>query len=413
MLDIFTFDVITGSVITCVASLLLSKSYYETRFTKQIEKEKLALEAEQDITLTKRTKTMRAQIHKEFEDLTGISYEHFSRLMNSRDLLEAIAPYGRRVNAYIKRLEATNQKRMAQFRSKPITTAASERITEEHFGKPLSKLESLRREIELCKKKAEEVGIVAPVGTEPTPCEVVRVVDGDTFLVRVEDKSFRLRIMGFDTPEVCHPTKGFGHWGIQASAAAEKIISEGERFEVFLDKKSINEYNLYNDRYGRIIGHIKVDGELFGHKMLAAGNAEIVDFFPIEDAIITDYRRAEFSAKQENIGMWKEINEYRLMKKVKSAREAKYAFHDIVQTKRTSDYTKEMIRQIFIDLVGSSVTRSKRGGGKIHKHDCRYVRVIKDTENVELDEQWIEENADSLKPCRVCSGDDLIMEILG
>jgi len=358
------------------------------------------------------TGAVRDKIHKNFKDLTGISYADFEKIMASRELNAAITPYIRRANGYIKRLEAINQRRMQQFRSKPVTTAASEYITEKHLGKPISKLESLRREIELCRKKAVDAGIEPPVGTEPTLCEIVRVIDGDTFLIKVENKSFRLRVMGFDTPEVCHPTKGFGHWGIQASSAAQKIVSEGARFEVFLDKKSLNEHNLYNDRYGRIIGHIKVDGEMFGHKMLETGNAEIVDFFPIEDEIIADYRKAEFSAKQENIGMWKEINEYKLMKKVESARKAKFTFHDVIETKMNSDYTKEVIRQIFIDLAGTSVVQSKRGNGKIHKHDCRYVGVIKDSETIVLDEQWIERNAHKLKPCKVCNGDDIVLEAL-
>lgn len=411
MIDPIIMAAIFGSIVTTIAYSMHLKKESANDLAKQKRSLEIDFQRKKD-NLEAKTASIRGEIQKNFNDLTGISYDDFEKIMASREINKAITPYVRRANGYIKRLEAINQKRMQQFLSKPVTTAASEYITEQHLGKPISKLESLRCEIELCRKKAIDNGIEPPVGTDPTPCEVVRVIDGDTFLVKVGEKSFRLRIMGFDTPEVCHPTKGFGHWGIQASDAAQKIISNGKRFEVFMDKKSLNEHNLYNDRYGRIIGHIKVDGEMFGHKMLATGNAEIVDFFPIEDEIIADYRKAEFCAKQEDIGMWKEINQYKLMKKVESARKAKYTFHDIVRTKMSSDYTKEVIRQIFIDLVGTSVVQSKRGNGKIHKHDCRYVNVIKETETLELDEEWIEQNAHKLKPCTVCSGDDIVLEAL-
>jgi len=351
------------------------------------------------------------ELDSNINNLLGVSYGELSDLSKDPEFSRLSCRYLSRAKGYITRLEKLNKKRIAQFEQKPVTTTAASLIKKDRLQTPFSIQERLHREIEICKQKAIDLQISPPIGVEPVECEIIRVIDGDTFLVSVDSNTFRLRVAGFDTPEVCHPTKGFGHWGIQASAAAESFIASGKSFKVFLDKKSFKQYGLFNDRYGRIVGHIVIDDVLLGQMMLSEGHAELVDFFPIEDDILNQYRLAEFAAKQENLGMWRDINEFKLMKKVNAAREKKYNFQEIVETNFQIDFTKEIIKKIFVDMIGNTVVRSKNGSGKVHNHGCRYLKTIKEAEEIDIDEAWIEENANNLLPCKVCNGDDIISEL--
>jgi endonuclease YncB( thermonuclease family) len=416
MIDfVLSLSIIISSSITSVASWFFFKEFYSKKIDKESSKMRSTLNEERSRMRTEHESDVKNRYHtmnNEFYNLTGVSYTDFKGIVTSSSFNDAAYPFRVKARKYVSRLEELNKERMLHLKSKPIVTAASDMMNGELFSKSLSREQALMQEIQICKNKAEESGIMPPVGTSPTPCEIVRIVDGDTFLIKVGDNSFKLRIMGLDTPEVCHPTKGFGHWGIQASAAAEKFISESSTFHVFLDSKSMEQHNLYNDRYGRIIGHLMIDGVLFGHRMISEGHAEVVDFFPIQEDILNMYRRDEFVAKQDNVGMWKEINEYNLHKKVESAREKKYTFQEIVETKRNLDITKEVVRQIFSDLIGTSVIQSSRGGGKIHNASCHHASSMIQPKTLIIDEEWVEKNADKLQPCKICNGDDLVLELI-
>jgi len=389
----------------CEQTLTSDYERHKQSLTSDYERRKQSLSSHYE----RREQTLNSNV----SNLLGISYDELDALSRDFNFSRRSAPYLKRARGYVRRLEDLNKKRMSQLEQKPVTTTAASRITRDQLQVPLSIQERLLREIEICKQKAIDLQISPPIGTEPVECEIIRVIDGDTFLISANNNTFRLRVAGFDTPEVCHPTKGFGHWGIQASAAAESYVASGQSFKVFLDKKSFEQYGLFNDRYGRIVGHITINDVLLGQMMLSAGHAELVDFFPIDEEILSQYRLAEFAAKQENMGMWKDINEFNLMKEVNRAREKKYKFQEIVETNFQIDFTKEIIKQIFVDLVGNTVVRSKNGVGKIHNHGCRYLKTIKETEEIHVDETWVEENANNLLPCKVCNGDDIILELTG
>ena len=102
----------------------------------------------------------------------------------------------------------------------------------------------------------------------------LRLVDGDTF----SSSGLTIRVLGIDTPELRNPGIGFEDgqpYGRQAGELAGKILSQAKIIEYLPSKE---------DRYGRMLAHVFVDGELFGAKMIEAGLAyETVSFYGDND----------------------------------------------------------------------------------------------------------------------------------
>ena len=53
---------------------------------------------------------------------------------------------------------------------------------------------------------------------------IVSVVDGDTIVLRVQDQTETVRLLGIDTPETVHPTKPIECFGPEASAFTKATL---------------------------------------------------------------------------------------------------------------------------------------------------------------------------------------------
>jgi endonuclease YncB( thermonuclease family) len=74
--------------------------------------------------------------------------------------------------------------------------------------------------------------------------KVLKIPDGDTITVLVDNQQFKVRLAEIDTPERRQP------WGNRAKQAlADKVFGEVVRIDV-----------VTTDRYGRTVGHIRLDG---------------------------------------------------------------------------------------------------------------------------------------------------------
>ena len=98
----------------------------------------------------------------------------------------------------------------------------------------------------------------------------IEVDDGDTFSAG----RLNVRILGIDTPEIAHPEHGFSRGQPHGREAAEYAVK-------LFDRAGVIEYVPFReDRYGRLLAHVFVDGELFGVKMIEAHLAyETVSFY--------------------------------------------------------------------------------------------------------------------------------------
>ncbi|MEA2063796.1 MAG: thermonuclease family protein [Gemmatimonadota bacterium] len=88
----------------------------------------------------------------------------------------------------------------------------------------------------------------------------IRFRDGDTFRVG----GLAIRILGIDTPEMGGAGKIFDEdqpYGRKAGKLAGKLLTRAAVVEYLPHKP---------DRYGRLLAHVFIDGELFGVRMIEA-----------------------------------------------------------------------------------------------------------------------------------------------
>lgn len=111
------------------------------------------------------------------------------------------------------------------------------------------------------------------IGVRATQKEVVsfsKCVDGDTIKVLLDGKEKIVRMLAIDTPESVHPTKGVEYYGKEASNFTCDIVKSANKLELEYDDNSDKE-----DKYGRLLVWVFVDGELLQDKLIQSGYAEV------------------------------------------------------------------------------------------------------------------------------------------
>jgi micrococcal nuclease len=103
---------------------------------------------------------------------------------------------------------------------------------------------------------------------------VVRVVDGDTVVVRTGGHEERVRYIGVDTPESVKPGTPVQCFAKAASAANKRLV-EGQEVRLVADAEA-------RDRYGRLLAYVyrARDGLLVNARLVAAGAARTLTISP-------------------------------------------------------------------------------------------------------------------------------------
>lgn len=100
--------------------------------------------------------------------------------------------------------------------------------------------------------------------------EVVRVVDGDTIVLRVpdgEDATTRIRLWGVDTAEmhVNNPARDPDPWAREAADFTRRMV-EGKRVTLRLQEHQLR------GRYGRVLAYVELpDGPTLNEALIAQG----------------------------------------------------------------------------------------------------------------------------------------------
>lgn len=129
---------------------------------------------------------------------------------------------------------------------------------------------------------------------------VVRVVDGDTLLARVDGRRTRVRLLGVDAPESVTPDRPVECFGPRAAAAARRFLPEGARVALATDPTQGRE-----DRFGRLLAVVTVDGRgVSANERLVAGGFAEVFRADGRAAILPALRAAEREAREARRGIW-------------------------------------------------------------------------------------------------------------
>lgn len=120
---------------------------------------------------------------------------------------------------------------------------------------------------------------------------VVRVVDGDTVVLRTTGRS---RLIGVDTPEVHGRRECFG---AQASQFTKRTLRPGLRVAVRRDVEA-------RDRYGRSLIYLTLpDGRSFNELLVARGFAVALAIAP-NMHFAERFRELAGRARRAHVGLW-------------------------------------------------------------------------------------------------------------
>lgn len=119
------------------------------------------------------------------------------------------------------------------------------------------------------------------------PFMVSRVIDGDTLVL---SNSQIIRLSGINTPE-----KGECYYK-EATKRLESLVLEGN-ISLERDRTDI-------DKYGRELRYIHKDGTLINLVMVSEGYAVAFDKYKDDTKRYDELKRAEETAKAQNLGLW-------------------------------------------------------------------------------------------------------------
>ncbi len=144
----------------------------------------------------------------------------------------------------------------------------------------------------------------APTATSTveTNATIVRMVDGDTAVVRVDGETgeVRVRFLGINTPETVDPRKTVECFGKEASAQGKHLLPEGSRVKLVADPQADE-----RDKYDRLLRIVYLaDGTQYNRKMVADGFAYAYVTFPMAASYKRELKQAEKDARMGHLGLW-------------------------------------------------------------------------------------------------------------
>jgi micrococcal nuclease len=126
---------------------------------------------------------------------------------------------------------------------------------------------------------------------------IVSVVDGDTIVLKVQNQTETVRLLGIDTPETVHPSKPIECFGPEASAFTKVTLVKGSTVKLLRDVES-------RDRYQRLLVYLFLaDGTLFNQLLIDRGFARTLSIEP-NTAFASQFAWHESNAKNRRVGLW-------------------------------------------------------------------------------------------------------------
>lgn len=129
----------------------------------------------------------------------------------------------------------------------------------------------------------------------PSAVTVVRVVDGDTVVVRGPAGAERIRLLGVNTPETHAPGRPVECFGPEAEAFTRRELS-GRRVVLEDDVEG-------RDRYGRRLAYLLLGGRRFNDRLLRLGFARLL-IIPPNGSHRREMLEAEMAARDAGRGLW-------------------------------------------------------------------------------------------------------------
>ena len=128
--------------------------------------------------------------------------------------------------------------------------------------------------------------------------KVIRVVDGDTIKVLIQDKEDTVRLIGIDSPEVVDDRKPSQCFGKEASDKAKEILTD----KTITLESDLTQGN--RDEYGRLLRYVFLNNLNINKIMLSEGYAREYTFKGNSYKYQSDFIQAEKKAMENEMGLW-------------------------------------------------------------------------------------------------------------
>jgi len=141
--------------------------------------------------------------------------------------------------------------------------------------------------------------VESKIDIENEKYKVVRVVDGDTFVVIFNGKEEKVRLIGIDTPESVHPDK--------TKNSDYGVIASNYTKELLLEKEIYLEFDVsQRDKYGRLLAYAYLEnGEMLNKKLLEEGYANLATY-PPNVKYVEEFKKIQKKAREDKKGFWSE-----------------------------------------------------------------------------------------------------------
>lgn len=127
---------------------------------------------------------------------------------------------------------------------------------------------------------------------------VTKIIDGDTLMVKINDKIETIRLIGVDTPETVDPRKTVQCFGKEASGKAKELM-ENKRVRLEADTTQTD-----RDKYNRLLRYVYLeDGTLINKKLIEEGFG-FEYTYQIPYKFQAEFKEAQKIAEERKMGMW-------------------------------------------------------------------------------------------------------------
>jgi micrococcal nuclease len=131
--------------------------------------------------------------------------------------------------------------------------------------------------------------------------EVNKVVDGDTFSIKIDKRIINVRMIGVDTPETVDPRKTVQCFGKEASdKTKELLVNQTVRLEIDKTQGKL-------DKFGRILAYVYRSDEIFINSYLIENGYAHEYTYNIPYKFQEEFKNLEKIAKEEKRGLWGEL----------------------------------------------------------------------------------------------------------
>lgn len=160
-------------------------------------------------------------------------------------------------------------------------------------------------------------------------------VDGDTIKVTIKKEVKTVRMLAIDTPESVKPENKIEYYGKESGEYTCNKIRKAKRIELEYDQNSDKE-----DKYGRVLAWVFVDGKLLQEELVAKGYAKVAYLYG-DYKYTNDLMLKQEKASSKGIGVWNE--------------EAKVLYDNDINTEAkivSDDYTnREIVIIVILFLI--------------------------------------------------------------